>query len=266
MEKISKDAENAYKKGFEIRKTRPVEALKHFQASLEINPDHKKALLEAGIIELNLGKHEKATDLLEKSIKIHEKDGERKECAELHMLIAISNWNNGKVDLAKEGFLKSKKIFEDIDKTQTLVYADIIANIATIFNENYDLDDALGYYRQGKELYKSLNLAHTKRYAAILIGIASIYEEKKEYDFALEYYRVAKAIYNGAAPNYISPKYAFLLHHMGEIFRKSGNDATALKYLNEAYEVFQKLNITGTVKIIEQSINELHKKLGIHRG
>jgi tetratricopeptide (TPR) repeat protein len=226
------------------------EAIAHYQQSLEIeesigNVQGKAATLHClAIIYANTGKIEEAIAHYQQSLEITESIGDVKtKAATLHQL-AIIYANTGKIDDAIALYQQSLEITESIGDVKTK--AATLHQLASIYADTGKIDDAIAHYQQSLEINESIGNVQGK--AATLHQLAGIYADTGKIEEAIAHYQQSLEI-NESIGNVQGQ--AATLAMLGQLLAsKKGDFVTALDYLHQSLEIFQRIQSPNAETVI----------------
>ncbi len=186
-------------------------------------------------------------------IELHDEDGMQAANAFLGSVYRTL----GELELALKSLLEAYHHL-----SRTLAHKGIlrigIYNLAEIYLETGQYDEALGYYKMIEQL--SEGEEYNTLQPRSMIGIAAIYRHRKSYALALDYYMQSLHL---AEQMKSLPTKAVALTELGVYFYETGDYVKASEYQKQALNIRRDLNIpngvvTNLIHLAEISVKQNH--------
>lgn len=152
----------------------------------------------------------------------------------------MSNWQESILH-----FKKAEKVAEDAGINKLVASAN--NNLGNVSLAIGALTDALSYFQ------KAADLGNRAIREVALINIALVHIELKNYENARDYFNRAIDIQQGNNFNL-----AFIYEHLGSVEQLEGNPEKAIKYYNQAYEIFTSIDAAYNATDIQTKIATLY--------
>lgn len=141
----------------------------------------------------------------------------------------------------EKGLLKIKEAKDIISKKygkDTVMYATTLLNETEIYRYLQKLENLEENYLKVLEIYEKNNMQSDYEYAGLCNNLGLYYQAIFEYEKAINYHNKSLNILK--TDLYHKVEYATTLNNMVEPLKKLKNKELALKYLNEALEIYDK--------------------------
>jgi CHAT domain-containing protein/Tfp pilus assembly protein PilF len=169
-------------------------AIKEYESSLQLSINNGnrveeiKAFANLAILKDQYGEVESARDDFIKSIKMAEEIENKELLAFLYSELGVSFTYTNNLIEARENYKKSLSLYEQMRNDERLSY--LSSNIGSLFLQISNYKSALEYYSKG------LKYAGENKLGLILnlTGLADVYSNESNYSKALQYYKRAKEI------------------------------------------------------------------------
>lgn len=233
----------------------------------------------------------------EKSLALSLKTGNRKGEASSYAALGVFNFSKGNYAEAMELYLKSLKIFTELDDTQriAMMYGNIgllnmkqgnlkeaqenleyaielkkkinitkgVANmhvtLASIFFSQGNMDQALINFKQGEEIARSQKDLRTQ--AACLNGSAAIQLKQKDYAGAIEGFTGSIELFEKLGGDY-RKSLSGLYHNLAAAYRKQKNFDKTLELLNKSLQLAEEVQSKEDIKQAYAGLKEYYKDKG----
>jgi tetratricopeptide (TPR) repeat protein len=234
------------------------DAIAHYQQSLEItesigNVQTKAATLHClASIYANTGKIEDAIAHYQQSLEITESIGDVKtKAATLHQLAGIYA-NTGKIEEAIAHYQQSLEITESIGDVQGQVAT--LHCLASIYANTGKIEEAIALYQQSLEITESIG--DVQGQVATLHQLAGIYANTGKIEEAIALYQQSLEIKESIGN--VQGK-AATLGMLGQLLAdEKGDFVTALDYLHQSLEIFQRIQ-SPNAETVREIINDVRK-------
>jgi len=215
-------------------------ALEYYNKSLKImeGAGYKKeiavTLNNIGYIHLTQGKAVKALEFYLNSLSIKKEIYDEKGIANSLNNIAQIYYDHGDITKALEYNIKSLKIKEKLKDDRGISAS--LNNIAVIYFDMEDRDKALEYHLKSLELNETIG--DKKMIVVILSNIGLIYTGDGDFQKGLEYYNKALKISES-----VSDKHGLIysLKNIGEVYSRKGENEKALAYFKKSLSISEKI-------------------------
>jgi class 3 adenylate cyclase len=187
-------------------------------------------LVSIGDIYFAQSNYPVALTYFQKSLKIREELGIKKDIARSLKLIGDVYYRQGNYPLAMEYYQKSRKIQEEIGNKDGI--ASTLRNIGNIYYRQDNDNLALEYYQKSLKLYEEIE--SKDGVAACLNNIGNIYNEQGNNTMALENYQKSLKLYEEADNK---QGVGYQLCNVGLIYEKQGNYALATEYYQKSLKI-----------------------------
>jgi signal transduction histidine kinase/Tfp pilus assembly protein PilF len=156
-----------------------------------------------------------------------------------YLRIGLSYKNLSNYNEALSNFKNAQIIVERIsnDSNFTKLYADVLNNIGSVFDDIANYDKAVEYYM--KSIRVSESISDTIRILKPTMNTGASLFNMKKYDKAFEYYNKA---YNLANLKNSKHNMAIGLYNIGTVFYTKENFSLALEYFEKSLKAFQEMN------------------------
>lgn len=252
-----KMGESAY---LDLQKGNFDDALQKFEKMKEIHvkENNKKDLIidlnNLGITYVRKGDIEKGLDYLEQALEkadeFHDPDVKGR--------ILINTWNlyidSGRKE---EGLKQLDEVLSFLDKKQDLRLKCVVLNKSGLYfwNEN-DLDKALKQFKEALEIAKKLE--NKREISVILENIGQLYGERNQIDQAIEKFQ--ESLFYVKQTEDLSLQATFMAR-IGRFYKKKfENTDIAIKYLQEAVQLFLKVKNLENAGFLLKELGQIHEE------
>lgn len=162
------------------------------------------------------------------------------ETANAYIHLCTCNINLSRFKTAKEYCQKAQSIFQQLNQKESKYYADVLAELGGGYHSIGDYQASIDYYQKSRSLYESHfdDFGIDSSYLSyVYYNIGNTYLGLNKADAALDYMAKALAIdkiYGG--DEYVADD----LDNIAAAYEMKGNYTTAIKYYNEAIDLYIK--------------------------
>ena len=165
--------------------------------------------------------------------------------------LARSEQELGEIEQAQQDYQQALKLCPKEEETEK---ASIIHNLAGIYAKTGKIEEAIAHYQQSLEIKESIGDVQGK--AATLHQLASIYADTGKIDDAIAHYQQSLEINESIGD--VQGK-AATLAMLGQLLAyKKGDFVTALDYLHQSLEIFQRIQ-SPNAETVRKIINDVQK-------
>ena len=211
-----------------------------------------------GLSFMNKGNYPKALDYYLKSLKIHEKIGNKKGAAGCYNNIGLIYENQANYSKALEYYLKALKLYEEINYKNGL--GSSYGNIGIIYWHQGNLPKSLEYHFKSLKIYQELN--NKKGITGCYRNIGNDYADQFNYQKALEYYLEDLKICKETEDKL---EVGACYGNIGELCNNLANYKKAIQYCDSA---LQKTKETGDIDVERsayQNMAAAYNKMGKYK-
>ena len=190
-----------------------------------------------GKIYLRLGKLDQAMAYISQIKNQYKKNGNKKKYAEALVDLGDIYMSLNVPELAKENYIKARKIFQEIGDENMLAQTN--AKIAIIYNNDYMSEEAFATINKTLDSLPDLR-PETK--ATLYSTLAKIYADNGQLDSAtIAYKKALELLENTTGKDY---EKGHILLELGELSIELQKYTSAKRYLHKAYIIFDNLGAT----------------------
>ena len=230
------------------------------QIAKQLEDDNKiaQAYLGIGTVIGELGRKDKAMELLQKALKIQEERGDKKAIAEVLNNIANLFGNEGNYETAIEYMTKVLAIDKENNDSSALGFS--YSNLGAFHYFNSNNDSALYYHRKALEVRSKIG-GETQK-ARTLNNIANVLIEMGRVEEGISTYKRALEIHHQLDNQY---QVSFVLNNLGESLQKVGRNKEALPYILEANSILDSLGDELNLVHSNYSLAKTYFELGKYK-
>ncbi|WXU00844.1 MAG: Photosystem I assembly protein Ycf3 [Catillopecten margaritatus gill symbiont] len=200
----------------------------------------------------NVGLHDLHIALLKEKLS---DSATNKEKGGLHNDIGTVEFRSAKYDNAKDSFIKSLEIRQEIgDKAGE---GATLNNISQIYNARGDYETALKYLEQSLEIRQEIGDRAGE--GTTLNNISQIYNARGDYETALKYLEQSLEIRQEIGDR---AGEGATLNNISQIYNARGNYETALKYLEQSLEIMQEIGDRAGEGTTLNNISQIYNARG----
>ncbi len=217
--------------------------------------EEAKILHGLGFANYERGEYNRAVEYYQKSIKINEKIGDRKNLANsLNNLGSVyGDW--GKTDSAIEYYKKSLAIREELGDLVGIAAS--LHNIGAEHMIKGEYDKSIEYLQRSEDISK--RTGHRLYLGNHLGGLGEVYLHKGDFDKALKYFEKSLAIKEGTGSQ---AAIAGTLHNISDVYYRLGENQRALEYLEKSLKISKNIGHRLYMANNLSAIGRLHAKRG----
>ncbi|MBD2141900.1 tetratricopeptide repeat protein [Anabaena sp. FACHB-1250] len=173
------------------------------------------------------------------------------ESYEILTNLARSEQELGNIEQAQQDYQQALELCPATDKTTKAV---IINNLASIYAKTGKIEEAIAHYQQSLEIKESIG--NVQGQAVTLHGLASIYANTGKIEEAIAHYQQSLEIKESIGN---VQGQAATLAMLGQLLAyNKGDFVTALKYLHQSLEIFQRIQ-SPDAETVRKIINDVQK-------
>lgn len=203
----------------------------------------------------NQGDIEKALEYYHQSLRLHEKQGNKKDVAVGLNNIGIVLEEQGEVEKALEYYHKSLKIQKEIGDKKGIARS--YSNIGITYISQLDLNNAIKFCRKATVIQEEIG--DKKGLATSLNNLAAIYSKQGNIKRALEYYQKSLAMERETGNK---QGIAWALNNVGRSWNAIGNFTEAIKHVDESMKIGKSLESPILIQNAALTFVEIYEKQG----
>jgi len=215
---------------------------------------HSKIINLRGTLYYLSGDYENAQKEYNAALKLSGTNGIRVEEIKAIANLAIIKDQYGDVESARNDFIKSIKMAEEIENKELLAF--LYSELGVSFTYTNNLIEARENYKKSLSLYEMMR--NDERLSYLSSNIGSLYLQISNYKSALEYY--SKGL-KYAGEN----KLGLILNLTGlaDVYSNESNYSKALQYYKRAKEIADSVNDVSSALKIDQGIGALYYNINL---
>ncbi len=217
------------------------------------------AYINIGVVHINKGEFDLATENFTSALKIHGKIKNKKGIAICYNNIGLVYWNKGDYNVAIKNILKGLAIWEELKDKPGISMG--LLNIGNIYLNQNNYKKALEYYE--KALKISEETGEKQSQATSLNNIGVIYEEEKNWEKALEYHQKALKI-NKEIGNQSSVAMSY--NNIGILYENQGDLDEALANQFKSVEINTEIGNLKGAALSYNNIGNIYLDLEKYEG
>ena len=241
------DAYRWYAKGLEVQYTAPALAMLYFDNALDIEPNYRDALVQAGFTLGNeMHKYAEAEKYLDRAeVAFRGADRRTMEYARYLRLCGAVYHNRRSYARGLDYSLRAKRLMEELGHARTADYAYVLNNIGNAYYRRRILPQAVKFFRKSQSLQESAGLGRTYKYAILMNNMGAVHNAAGAARDALFYFRRARDILEEQGLRR-SAFGALVLENLGRLYRDHGDGGKALALFRDAREIRTHLKTAGS--------------------
>ena len=201
------------------------------------------ALCHVGVQLYRQGKFIQAEKIFDEVLSNTTVDSLKESRAQAYLNKGSSNLRRHVLDTAEISYTKAKELFKELKDTSKIIPC--MNNLGIIYYQTNRTNKSLAAFEQVKDFHKALG--NDYKLSSVLSNLAELYLGLTELDKALAY---AKDAYYLSIDINAKKLQGDNLNLIGRIYRKNGENESALKFLDKAIELNEE-NIFGEIMCIE---------------
>ena len=206
----------------------------------QIEPVLESVLLPLGKEQLEAGQYHESEKTLKKADAWIRKHPDSKETAQIYTLRGEIEYYLGRMALAREFFQNAMEIYERIYGSEHSRIAQILNNLAMVYNNQIDHIKAWDCMYRAIEIDEKIYGAEHPSVARDLNNIGMLFKDMGDYPRALEKLKRSLQI-NEKIYGSEHPQIAINLNNIANVLQDKGDFASALDYLERALNMNKKL-------------------------
>lgn len=151
------------------------------------NKDVALNLLNKGLMYRSKGKYDESNTMNQEALRLYIKEKDTTQMLVCYERLAHTDTETGNYSSAMNTFLNAESLYKFLKKEESLAYANLQSNIATLYQRLYKPKEALNRHSKALEIFRKNE--HKYLTAVCYHNIGAIYQEEKEILIAINNYK-----------------------------------------------------------------------------